>query len=528
MKFVCERCHTRYSIADDKVRQKILKIRCKTCENVITVRDPGSDGGEPAGRAAPPPPPRAPAGGVAAAREWFVAVNGEQVGPMTRSDTARRVLQSKQDDEIYVWKHGLDGWKVPSDVPTIHQEMNVLAARPSASRPAVVQPPHPPGKPSPARPTSGASAKGGASANLGAKGPAHAPISGGGRGSVPATARLADNDSYADEDHTQIQPFDAAVFAPEGFARSSSGPGAVLPFTAPGKADRPERATNGEAAAAPMAALDGLFSGMTPVHHPSGGVVVNPMGAVPAQSTRSYLALRRPPMIKFVAAGAVLAVLVVLLVILLGSRPKDSKVAQTPAPSVAVTPPVVDDSQTRPATEPQPKPGVVSEVDVPPLSPAPRRPGRGVAQKGAHPAAPTAPRSLEPAPLSPDQAAAPPRGGGPERRVHEYKGTRPGGAAQAADGPTEAMIIAVVKKNQSTIKSCYERALKRDDRLRSGRIDVTAELGSSGTVTSVSLTAPPEFVTVEACIKTAVRRWAFPVAPHGYRAEFPLILQGNL
>ena len=36
MKFVCERCHTRYSIADDKVRQKILKIRCKTCENVIT------------------------------------------------------------------------------------------------------------------------------------------------------------------------------------------------------------------------------------------------------------------------------------------------------------------------------------------------------------------------------------------------------------------------------------------------------------------------------------------------------------
>ena len=47
MKFVCERCHTRYSIADDKVRQKILKIRCKTCENVITVRDPASSAPEP-------------------------------------------------------------------------------------------------------------------------------------------------------------------------------------------------------------------------------------------------------------------------------------------------------------------------------------------------------------------------------------------------------------------------------------------------------------------------------------------------
>jgi predicted Zn finger-like uncharacterized protein len=525
MKFVCERCHTRYSIADDKVRQKILKIRCKTCENVITVRDPGSDADEPAGRAAPPAPPRAPAGGVAAAREWFVAVNGEQVGPMTRSDTARRVLQCKQDDEVYVWKHGLDGWKVPSDVAAIHQEMNALGARTSAPRTAV-QPPYPPGKAASARPTSGAAAKGGASVNLGAKAPGHAPISGGGRGSVPATARLADNDSYADEDHTQIQPFDAAVFAPEGFARPSAGPGAVLPFTAPGKAERPERATNGEAAAAPRAALEGLFSGMTPVH-PTGGVVVNPMGAMPAQSTRSYLALRRPPMIKFVAAGAVLAVLVVLLVIMLGSRPKDAKIAPTPAPSVAVTPPAIDDTQARPTTE-QPKPGAVSEVDVPPLSPAPRRNGRGAAQKGAHPAAPLAPRSLEPAPLSPDQAAGPQRPGGPERRVHEYKAKGAGAAAQAADGPTEAMIIAVVKKNQSTIKSCYERALKRDDRLRSGRIDVTAELGSSGAVTSVSLTAPPEFVTVEACIKTAVRRWVFPVAPHGYRAEFPLILQGNL
>jgi predicted Zn finger-like uncharacterized protein len=524
MKFVCERCHTRYSIADDKVRQKILKIRCKTCENVITVRDPGSDADEPASRAAPPSPPRAPAGGVAAAREWFVAVNGEQVGPMTRSDTARRVLQSQQDDEVYVWKHGLDGWKVPTDVAAIHQEMNALASRPSAQRPIAVQPPHPPGKASPARPTSGAAAKSApASVNLGGKSPVHAPISGGGRGSVPATARLADNDSYADEDHTQIQPFDAALFAPEGFVRPSPGPGAVLPFTAPGKVERPERATNGEAAAAPMAALDGLFSGM----RPSGGVVVNPMGAVPAQSTRSYLALRRPPLIKFLAAGAVLAVLVVLVVIMLGSRPSDTKVAATPPPSAAVTPPAIDDTQARPPAV-EPKPGVVSEVDVPPL-PAPRRTARGASQRGAHPAAPQAPRALEPAPLSPEQAAVPQRSGGPERRVHEYKGgNRAGAAAQAADGPTEAMIIAVVKKNQSTIKSCYERALKRDDRLRSGRIDVTAELGSSGTVTSVSLTAPPEFVTVEACIKTAVRRWAFPVAPHGYRAEFPLILQGNL
>jgi predicted Zn finger-like uncharacterized protein len=42
MKFVCERCHTKYSIADDKVRGKVLKVRCKTCTNVITVRETGA------------------------------------------------------------------------------------------------------------------------------------------------------------------------------------------------------------------------------------------------------------------------------------------------------------------------------------------------------------------------------------------------------------------------------------------------------------------------------------------------------
>lgn len=39
MKFLCDRCETRYSIADDRVRGKILKIRCKTCQHVITVRE---------------------------------------------------------------------------------------------------------------------------------------------------------------------------------------------------------------------------------------------------------------------------------------------------------------------------------------------------------------------------------------------------------------------------------------------------------------------------------------------------------
>ena len=51
MKFLCDRCKTRYSIGDDRVRGKILKIRCKNCGNVITVRE----GMVPEPDAVPPP-----------------------------------------------------------------------------------------------------------------------------------------------------------------------------------------------------------------------------------------------------------------------------------------------------------------------------------------------------------------------------------------------------------------------------------------------------------------------------------------
>jgi predicted Zn finger-like uncharacterized protein len=51
VKFLCDRCKTRYSIGDDRVRGKILKIRCKNCGNVITVRE----GMVPEPEAVPPP-----------------------------------------------------------------------------------------------------------------------------------------------------------------------------------------------------------------------------------------------------------------------------------------------------------------------------------------------------------------------------------------------------------------------------------------------------------------------------------------
>ncbi|MGZ3426584.1 MAG: zinc-ribbon domain-containing protein, partial [Polyangia bacterium] len=49
MKIVCDNCATKYSIADEKVRGKVFKIRCKKCSHIIVVRG-GADGNVEASR----------------------------------------------------------------------------------------------------------------------------------------------------------------------------------------------------------------------------------------------------------------------------------------------------------------------------------------------------------------------------------------------------------------------------------------------------------------------------------------------
>src|SRR6185369_4123581 len=182
MKFVCERCHTRYSIADDKVRQKVLKIRCKTCENVITIRDAVVVASQ---AAATPPPAPMPAARPARFVEWHLAINGQQDGPFALSTVVTRVLAARKDEEVYVWNEHLDSWKEPKDIPEVAAE---LRARASA-----VPPPLPGRRPAPPPPAA-------SKASVPHPSAAHAPVAAG--------APLFGGD---EDDRTQIQPLDAGM-----------------------------------------------------------------------------------------------------------------------------------------------------------------------------------------------------------------------------------------------------------------------------------------------------------------------------
>lgn len=105
--------------------------------------------------------------------------------------------------------------------------------------------------------------------------------------------------------------------------------------------------------------------------------------------------------------------------------------------------------------------------------------------------------------------------------------TSPLGDAKAV---SQRQISAVVrnKANQAALKSCYERALKMDNHLTRGRVDVTVSVGPSGTVQRVVIQAPSGFILLEPCIKGAIKHWVFPASTEEYAVNFPLVMQGGM
>src|SRR5262245_5222300 len=131
MKFVCDSCSTKYSIADERVRGRVLKIRCKSCNHVITVRDEAhrqaesvnesigssfgptqfKEGSDSTVLSAVPP-------GDAIGNEWYVSFDGEQEGPYSIDRACERVReQQPKGKEAHAWRPGFFIWLPVDDVP---------------------------------------------------------------------------------------------------------------------------------------------------------------------------------------------------------------------------------------------------------------------------------------------------------------------------------------------------------------------------------------------------------------------------
>lgn len=116
MKIVCGSCGAKYSIADEKVQGKVFKIRCKKCSNVIVVKGDSQQAEdhqqEPAGDSSM----SAAYGGTSGASEWYVVIDGDQVGPISPEELEAYYTSGRVTAESFAWRDGLSDWQPVSDL----------------------------------------------------------------------------------------------------------------------------------------------------------------------------------------------------------------------------------------------------------------------------------------------------------------------------------------------------------------------------------------------------------------------------
>ena len=108
MKIACQSCQAKYTIADEKVVGKVVKIRCKKCGSTIVVN--GQDDSSREERTEIRSSPLGSAGSDAPADEWVVNYADNDQRNMTTGQIIAEFSTGALSDETYCWRDGMDDW----------------------------------------------------------------------------------------------------------------------------------------------------------------------------------------------------------------------------------------------------------------------------------------------------------------------------------------------------------------------------------------------------------------------------------
>ena len=113
MKITCESCGAKYTIADDKVRGRKVKIRCKGCGTPIVVDGQASSGGaEPVSSEAAPvsvEPPASPS--LSYEFEWSVNLSDTEQLTLSTQQIIERWHAGQITADAFVWREGMADWQ---------------------------------------------------------------------------------------------------------------------------------------------------------------------------------------------------------------------------------------------------------------------------------------------------------------------------------------------------------------------------------------------------------------------------------
>jgi predicted Zn finger-like uncharacterized protein len=133
MKITCQSCQSKYTVSDEKVQGKTVKIKCRKCGATILVNSGGVT------TSAPADPVSLSSGGDGGGASYLVNVaEGDQ-----RSMTLPEIIVAYQSTvvtaETYVWADGMNDWQPLGQVDAIVAALNAPAAS-AAPATAAVEP----------------------------------------------------------------------------------------------------------------------------------------------------------------------------------------------------------------------------------------------------------------------------------------------------------------------------------------------------------------------------------------------------
>jgi predicted Zn finger-like uncharacterized protein len=114
MKIACQSCQAKYTIADEKVLGRVVKIRCKKCGATIVIN--GNETGDAGGHVAEEQTVAMPSSkafdyaGQQAEEPWTVNVADGDQRTMTTADLVAQFKAGVVNDETYCWKDGMGDW----------------------------------------------------------------------------------------------------------------------------------------------------------------------------------------------------------------------------------------------------------------------------------------------------------------------------------------------------------------------------------------------------------------------------------
>ena len=577
MKFSCKKCRAQYAIADDKIRGKVIKVRCKRCQQLIVVKEPQTDsvdappaaddggmlqdaslelefenafrdlyrsglGQAPQKAPAVPPsaPPLEPPAGVEEP-VWFFGLDGSEEGPFTLVEMEEHLRQGRLTAEHFAWRDGMEDWKPLPEIPELAQ----LMPRPSHAGSADAR-----------RRALEVEREEAFRTRARARRKAAPEEESGTEKEDRRRREEEDRRRREAEERERRKKKDESRIAEHFFSRGESLPeaDAMLPPPPVVDAEEAARLLQQESLAEEEAAEGGTnnaASGTSPLAREISEVIVRQAGVAP-KGRRLGVALLLIFGILGLAGG------MVALAFSQGwFTPPSTSHAATPSGEKGSAAGDVSLSEEearklraqiwdvkQPARAQRPaEPGGGNRAAEP--SDAPGASGPVLSQREkellafyqqqdqsrseASPRIPTA-GLIGPADIQPDLPSSSPIAPGAGTVAAKGPEAQPVAPAAAPGGQrlSEEQIRSVIQLHYRQVKNCLERQLKRDASL-TGMLQVVARVQPDGSVQSAAV-ATPRFKgsVLESCLVKTVRRWRFPAfSGEAYELTFPLLLSAQ-